>query len=256
MGDEISPGDILVEIETDKAQMDFECQEEGFLAKIFIDAGSKDIAVNTPMCVLAENKEDVDKFASFVADATATAAPVAAKTEPKADTPSSPAAGPTSSAPVASKVSDRVFASPLAKTLALEKGIDLKLVNGTGPDGRIVKDDILNYKPVSKTTTAAKTTLAAPTTAAEGQDFVDSPLSNIRKVIANRLSESKQTIPHYYMTQELDMTKILKLRQSLNAQANGKYKLSVNDFVIKAASLSLIDVPTLNSSWGETFVRQ
>jgi pyruvate dehydrogenase E2 component (dihydrolipoamide acetyltransferase) len=253
IGEELSPGDILVEIETDKAQMDMECQDEGFLAKVLIQSGAKDVLVNTPMCVLAENKEDVDKFANFVPQETASvpvSAPAAVDSAPaksSTPTPSAPAAKVTESEPVSS---GRVIASPVAKQLALEKGIPLSLIKGTGPDGRIIKEDVIAYKPAEK-----KATLATPT-ATTSESFIDTPLTNIRKVIASRLTESKSQVPHYYMTMSLEVSKLLKLRQVLNTQSNGKYKLSVNDFIIKASSLALVDVPALNSQWGGDFIRQ
>ncbi|KAJ3323950.1 hypothetical protein HDV06_000926 [Boothiomyces sp. JEL0866] len=257
IGDEIVPGDILVEIETDKAQMDFECQDEGFIAKIFIDAGAKDVNVNTPICVLVEDKADIAKFENFVAPSDGAAVPAPA--EKKEEAPATPApagSSPTPAAPAPAPAqtpaTGRIFVSPLAKTLAAERGIDLATVKGTGPDGRIVKEDIDNYKaPVASK--AALATPAAPTAQAA---FEDVPLSNIRKVIANRLAESKSTIPHYYMTQEINVDKVLKLREVLNKESNGKYKLSVNDFVIKASSLALLDVPAVNSSWQGTYIRE
>lgn len=259
IGDELQPGDILVEIETDKAQMDMECQDEGFLAKIFIDAGEKDVDVNTPICVLAENKEDVEKFASFKPTADSSSphkvelAP-SKSVEPK--TSASPKQAPTPNPPANAEAkieSKRIFASPLAKTLAAEKGIKLSDVKGSGPLGRVLKNDILNFKraPATKIVAAASTSSASP-----GPQFTDIPLSNVRKVIADRLAESKSTIPHYYMTQEIDVTKVLKLREALNKESNGKFKLSVNDFVVKASSLALLEVPAMNSSWNGTFIRQ
>ncbi|KAJ3274498.1 pyruvate dehydrogenase complex dihydrolipoamide acetyltransferase component (E2) [Terramyces sp. JEL0728] len=249
IGDEIAPGDILVEIETDKAQMDFECQDEGFIAKIFVDAGAKDINVNVPICVLVEDKADIEKFANFTPSSGAT--PAAKKEEAPTLTP---AAAPTPATPVAAApAAGRIFASPLAKTLAAERGIDLATVKGTGPDGRIVKEDIENYKAPAASKAAPASTPVAPTAQAA---FTDVPLSNIRKVIASRLAESKSTVPHYYMTQEINVDKVLKLREVLNKESNGKYKLSVNDFVIKASSLSLLDVPAVNSSWQGSFIRE
>lgn len=157
-------------------------------------------------------------------------------------------------------VKDRVLASPLAKMLAVQKGIDLNLVKGTGPKGRIVEADINNYKEVvvaaPEVAKEVKPMAPAPVPAPVGSAFVDIPLSSIRKVIAGRLAESKATIPHYYMTQEIDVTRVLKLREVLNKDSNGTFKLSINDFVIKASSLALLDVPAVNSSWNGTFIRQ
>jgi pyruvate dehydrogenase E2 component (dihydrolipoamide acetyltransferase) len=234
--------------------MDMECQEEGFLAKIIIPSGTKDVLVNTPMCVLAENKEDVGKFADFVAAAAASTAPAvnSAAATPSTPTPAPKATNASVPPPPPPASQDRIFVTPIAKVLAAEKGIDLALIKGTGPEGRITKDDVLNYKPVAKKAATPLATLS-PT---ESDAYVDTPLTNIRKVIATRLTESKSEVPHYYMTVSLDVSKLLKLRAALNGQANGKYKLSVNDFIIKASSLALGDVPALNSQWGGDFIRQ
>ncbi|RKO92919.1 2-oxoacid dehydrogenases acyltransferase-domain-containing protein [Blyttiomyces helicus] len=285
VGDQVAPGDVLVEIETDKAQMDFECQDEGYIAKIFIEAGEKDVSVGRPLVLLVDDKADIEKFADFSAAAGAvesapTPIPLAADAPvPVAAAPSSPAAAP--AAPAATPApaqgraevgrelrgragwtvnngDPRVFASPLAKKLVTEKGYELAAISGTGPNGRIVKADVDSYKPAPKAAPVAAKQPAAPKApaAAPGASFVDIPLSNVRKVIASRLLESKVTIPHFYLTVEIDADKILKLREVLNAQANGKFKLSVNDFVVKASSIALKDVPEVNSSWQETFIRQ
>ncbi|KAI8903390.1 2-oxoacid dehydrogenases acyltransferase-domain-containing protein [Gorgonomyces haynaldii] len=246
VGDEINPGDVLVGIETDKAQMDFECQDEGFIAKILLQGGQKEVEVNTPLAVLVENKDDIPKFADFVASAEQ--APKIVDI-PAASAPAAPSAATTSAS--SASTTDRVIASPLAKTIAKEKNIDLTGVQGTGPNGRIVKQDVLSVQPQKKASAPAVASVA-PASA----NYKDIPTSNIRKIIADRLTESKSTIPHYYLTVDLNADKILKLRQTLNKEANGKYKLSVNDFVIKASSLALIDVPEVNSSWQESFIRQ
>lgn len=271
IGDKINPGDVIADVETDKAQMDFECQEEGYVAKIFLKGGDKDVSVGTPLCILAENKEDLDAFKDMAtpkpdpdspagqAGGSSQATPEPeAKPEPKSETKAE--SKPTKAAGKQSNDNDRIFASPVAKSLASEKGIDLGSIVGTGPNGRIVKSDVENYKPqkasagqtVSSKSTPAPTTVGASKSAA----FVDIPLTNMRKVIAQRLQESKSQLPHYYLTMELDATKILKLREVLNAEANGTYKLSVNDFVVKASSKALLDVPAVNSSWQDSFIRQ
>eukprot|EP00842_Homolaphlyctis_polyrhiza_P006490 jgi/Hompol1/6842/HPOL_000475-RA len=224
-----------------------------------IDAKTK------PIAILAENKEDIGKFADYV-PAGAAAAPAAAAAAPAPAAPT-PAAAPAPAAAAASApaspvaaANDRIFASPVAKALAAERGISLASIVGTGPGGRIVKSDVENFKPAgakAAAPAAAKTAAAAPAVpAAAGASYTDIPLTNVRKVIAARLTESKSTIPHYYLTIEIDADKILKLREALNKDGNGKYKLSVNDFVIKASSLALKDVPEVNSSWQETFIRQ
>ncbi|KAF9166051.1 pyruvate dehydrogenase complex dihydrolipoamide acetyltransferase component (E2) [Actinomortierella ambigua] len=259
VGDAIAPGDVLVEIETDKAQMDFECQEEGFLAKILVDSGAKDVSINKPIAVLVENKEDVEKFADFTADGGAAAAPAAAEKKeepkkaetPKAETPKAEAPKETSSRADA----ERIFASPIARKLANEKGLDLGELSGTGPNGRIVKSDVEGYVPKPA---ASKAAAAAPAPAAAGAQaaYTDLPASSMRRIIAQRLTESKQNIPHYYVTVECEMDKVMKLREVLNKQSEDKYKLSVNDFIVKASALALKDVPEANSSWMGESIRQ
>lgn len=281
IGDQVSQGDVLVEIETDKAQMDMECQDEGYLAKIFLENGLKDVSVGTPLCILAENKEDIDKFANFVvggavappppSTTTTTApAPAAAASSSSSSSTSTSAAVPGAAqthAPTIGSHDGRIMASPAARFIAMSKGINLELVKGTGPNGRIVKADVEAFKapvaPVAATaTTAAVPAPSAPSVTAytpapsTTQMYEDLPLSNIRKVIASRLTESKQSIPHYYLTVELNAGEVLKLREKLNGTSDGKYKLSLNDFVIKAASLALRDVPEVNSAWQGSFIRQ
>ncbi|KAJ3036268.1 pyruvate dehydrogenase complex dihydrolipoamide acetyltransferase component (E2) [Rhizophlyctis rosea] len=257
VGDEIQPGDVLAVVETDKATMDFECQDEGFLAKIFIQEGTENVPVGKPVGILVEEKGDVEKFADFKPEEGGAApAPAEAKSEepaPKKEAaPKEAAPAKAAPAPAAkSSEGDRVFASPAARALAIEKGIDIEGVTGTGPNGRILKSDVESYKPSAK-----KPAAGAPAAAAAGASYTDIQLTNVRKVIGSRLLESKVTIPHFYQTVEINVEKTLKLREVLNAQANGKYKLSVNDFVVKAASLALKDVPQVNSSWQDTFIRQ
>ncbi|CDS04005.1 hypothetical protein LRAMOSA06960 [Lichtheimia ramosa] len=263
VGDEVVPGDVLVEIETDKAQMDFECQEEGYIAKILADTGSKDWPVGKPICVLVENKDDVGAFENFTLEdaggAAAAPAPAAAeKSEEPAPAAEEPASKP--AAPAASADSgDRVKASPLARKTANERNIDISLVQGTGPGGRIIKEDVDNYKAApaaaAATTTAATPAAYAPQSAT-GDAFTDIPTTNMRRIIGSRLTESKQTVPHYYVTVEVDMDKITKLREVLNKSSEGKYKLSVNDFIVKASALSLKKVPEVNAAWQGDFIRQ
>ncbi|CAJ0640920.1 15003_t:CDS:2, partial [Entrophospora sp. SA101] len=264
IGDEITPGDVLVEIETDKAQMDFECQEEGYLAKILVESGTKEVNVGKPIAVLAESKDSIEEFADFaVEEAGATPpSPKAEETEEiKPETPSPSTSQPSSSPPPSS---ERIFASPVARRLAVERNISLDQVTGTGPKNRITKSDVENYiasggaakqqQPTTKQPSSRQTKIstATPTVAA----YKDIPLSNVRKVIATRLSESKQAIPHYYLTVEVEVDEVLKLRETLNSQSNGRYKLSVNDFIIKAAASALMVVPEVNSAWYNDFIRQ
>ncbi|KAJ2374590.1 pyruvate dehydrogenase complex dihydrolipoamide acetyltransferase component (E2), partial [Coemansia sp. RSA 2607] len=284
VGDKIEPGDVLVEIETDKAQMDFEFQEEGYLAKVLAPTGTKDLKIDSPVAIIVENESDVAAFADFTldqvgskSDSSASKAADAAPAAEPAKAEAAPAESSSSSSSSSSaKAEDgsRIFASPLAKTLAKEKGIDLAQVTGTGPRGRIVKADIEKFvasgaskaaaapSPAAAAPAAAAPKAAAPkaapapAAAAASAGFTDIPLTNMRKVIATRLTEAKSTIPHYYLTQNITMDNVNKLRQSLNTAANGAYKLSVNDFVIKAAASALRDVPDVNSSWQGEFIRQ
>ncbi|KAJ9079433.1 pyruvate dehydrogenase complex dihydrolipoamide acetyltransferase component (E2), variant 2 [Entomophthora muscae] len=258
-GDEITAGDVLVEIETNKAQMDFEFQEDGFIAKILVESGSKDVKVNQPLAILVENKEDVEKFASYTVDdalSGGSSAPKSEESAKPADAPK-PAAEAPSSAPAASPTQgERVFASPLAKKLANEKGIELSDITGTGPNSRITKADVENHQPSTKRSSPPAPVSAAPAPPSTSGAYTDIPLSNIRKVIATRLTESKQQIPHYYLTVEANVDKVMKLRQHLNGIAKDGYKLSVNDFVAKAAALAMKDVPDVNSAWHGDFIRQ
>ncbi len=151
---------------------------------------------------------------------------------------------------------DRIFASPVAKKLALERGIPLAKVKGTGPNGRIILADVERYKPPTETTVTSSTPISQPGQPAE---YTDIPLSNMRKVIGERLAKSKQELPHYYVTTDIDMGRTLKLREDFNqsfAKDESKAKLSVNDFIVKAAALALRDVPEVNSAWLGDVIRQ
>ncbi|CAO3652784.1 unnamed protein product [Mucor fragilis] len=269
VGDEIQPGDVLVEIETDKAQMDFECQEEGFLAKVLVDTGAKDVSVGQPIAVFVEDEADIAAFESFtVADAqggaSAPAAEEAPKEEAKSEEASAPAAESTKSKSDATPShGGRVLASPLARKLAEERGLDISQVKGSGPNGVISKDDVEGYKaPAAAAAPAASSGASAQIPAAyapqgvSGEAYTDIPTTSMRKIIASRLSESKQQVPHYYLTVEINMDKTNKLREVLNKSAEGKYKLSVNDFVVKASALALKSVPEVNAAWQGDFIRQ
>jgi len=264
-GDQISSGDVLVEIETDKAEMDLECQEDGYLAKILVESGTKDVGVGRPIAVIVESESDVAAFAEFNPEdagsgsetSKTSTAKEATKEESKPETskPKAPKAADSEPAPPApsKQGDDRLKASPIAKKIANEKGIPLSEVTATGPSGRIVKADVEGYTP-----SAPKATKPAPPPSAPPASalYTDIPLTNMRKVIASRLTESKQSVPHYYLTVEVEMDKILKLREVLNKSAGDKFKLSVNDFVIKAVAQALKQVPEANSSWQGDFIRQ
>uniref|UniRef100_A0AAZ3QRT7 Acetyltransferase component of pyruvate dehydrogenase complex n=1 Tax=Oncorhynchus tshawytscha TaxID=74940 RepID=A0AAZ3QRT7_ONCTS len=257
VGEKLSEGDLLAEIETDKATIGFEVQEEGYLAKIMVSEGTRDVPLGAPLCIIVEKESDIAAFSDYVETAGAdvsTPPPVAAPT---------PAAPLPSPAPVtpATPRKGRVFVSPLAKTLAAEKGIDLAQVSGSGPDGRVTRRDIETFVP-PKAAPAAPVSAApspastpSPAVAVSTGTFTDIPISNIRRVIAQRLMQSKQTIPHYYLSVDVNMDQVLELRMELNVKAQ-KIKLSVNDFIIKASALACLKVPEANSSWLDSVIRQ
>ncbi|CAO3684126.1 hypothetical protein G6F70_001940 [Rhizopus microsporus] len=262
VGDEIQPGDVLVEIETDKAQMDFECQEEGYLAKVLVETGTKDVNVGQPIAIFVEEKDDVAAFENFSLSDVSSSAPQAeaAPKEEKKEEKAAPKAEPKKAESEAvSSHGGRVLASPLARKLADERGIDISQVKGSGPNGIVSKEDVEQFKAPQQQKAAPAA--AAPPAAyapksATGDAFTDIPTTSMRKIIATRLAESKQQVPHYYLTTEINMEKINKLREVLNKSSDGKYKLSVNDFVIKASALALKKVPEVNSAWQGDFIRQ
>jgi pyruvate dehydrogenase E2 component (dihydrolipoamide acetyltransferase) len=262
-GDKVTSGTILAEIETDKATMEFEAIDDGVVGKLLVPEGTEGIAVNAPIAVLLADGEDASALQGFTPKSIGGAAP--AKAESVAPAPP-PAAAPASTKPTASAVPPppvpqapaargdgaRIFASPLARRLAAEANIDLGAVNGSGPHGRIVKSDIEAAQASGATRPAAAAAPAAkpatPVAPAVG-DFIELPLSMMRKTIARRLTESKQTIPHFYLTIDCELDALLALRQQINAKSDA-YKLSVNDFIIRACGMALRQVPTANAIWG------
>ncbi|KEY66637.1 hypothetical protein S7711_01932 [Stachybotrys chartarum IBT 7711] len=252
-GDTIAPGEVLVEVETDKAQMDFEFQEEGVIAKLLVESGSKDIAVGTPIAVLVDEGADIAAFDKFTAeDAGGAAKPVEPKKEEKSESSdsgssSAPAPEPEQYASSEGKLQTALErepnAVPAAVRLAREKGISLQGVKGTGKGGKITEEDV-------------KKLVSSPAVAASGATFEDIPISGMRKAIASRLKESVQNNPHFFVTASISVSKLSKLRQALNASGEGKYKLSVNDFLIKAVAIASKKVPAANSSWRDGAIRQ
>lgn len=256
VGDEVASGEVLAEIETDKATMEFESFYDGVLLHIGVEKGAG-APVNAILAVIGDKDEDLEKI---LAEAAA-AAPAAEeeKEEALAPTPEptpapAPAAAPkpvvAAPAPAPAAVADtngRIFASPLAKKMANERGIDLNHVSGTGEGGRIVKADIDHYKPY--------TGAAAPKRAFVGtESFSDEPVSQMRKTIARRLADSKFTAPHFYLTLEIDMDNAISARAQMNSIEG--VKVSFNDMVIKAVALSLREHPNVNSSWYGDFIRR
>ena len=289
-GDKVAPGDVIAEIETDKATMEVEAIDEGVLAKIVVPEGSADVPVNQLIAVLATEGEDAKAVAAgggapAKAEAPKSEAPKEAPKAaeaPKAEAPaaaSSPQPSPQrgevgASAPGEGPrgTGERVFASPLARRLAKDKGVDLSAVKGSGPHGRIVAADIAGATPGAARPAAAAASAApapAPVAAApsagavleqarayyEPGTYEEVPLDAMRRVIAQRMTEARQTVPTFYLTVDCDVDALLKLREELNGQApekDGKpsYKLSVNDFVIKAYALAFQQVPDANMVWG------
>jgi pyruvate dehydrogenase E2 component (dihydrolipoamide acetyltransferase) len=264
-GDTVSSGDILAEIETDKATMEFEAVDEGVIGKILVDEGSEGVKVNTAIAVLLEEGESADDI-----DASAPAKPaVAAADETASEAPAAAAPKPAeaTTAPAAPQTGDgtRIFASPLARRIAADKGIDLAALKGSGPRGRIVKADVEAAQPGTKAEAAPEATAkAAPAPAAvptgpdtetvkrmyEGRDYEEVTLDGMRKTIAARLSEAKQTIPHFYLRRDIKLDALLAFRSQINTQLEARgVKLSVNDFIIKAVANALQQVPDCNAVW-------
>ena len=252
-GDTVSSGDIVAEIETDKATMEFEAVDEGTIVSISVPEGAEGVKVGTVIAVLATEGED--------SSAKPAAKPVEAKPAQAAPT-AAPAAAP---APVAApaipaKQGDRVIASPLAKRIAEQKGVDLKAVKGSGPNGRIVKADVEATQPGAAPLAAsvAAPAQAAPTAVSNfGIPYEAEKLNNVRKTIARRLTEAKQTIPHIYLTVDVRLDALLKLRSDLNkALEPDGVKLSVNDLLIKALAKALIRVPKCNVSFAGDELRK
>jgi pyruvate dehydrogenase E2 component (dihydrolipoamide acetyltransferase) len=256
-GDEVKSGDILAEIETDKATMEFEAVDEGKLAKILVPEGTEGVKVGAPIAILAGEGEDVSTAASAAPKAEATkAAPPAPKKEeaPKAATPpSAPSSSAAKAAPPSPAHGERVKASPLARRIAEEKGIDLSSIQGSGPGGRVVKADVEQARaPAAAPAVAAAPGVTPAHLAAELALTGEVPheavkLSNVRKTIARRLTEAWQTIPHIYLTVDIQLDALLKLRSDLNKGLESRgVKLSVNDLLIKALAHALIEVPECN----------
>ncbi len=254
-GDTVQSGDILAEIETDKATMEFEAVDEGVIGKILIAEGTSGVKVNEAIAVLLEDGEDASA---------ATPAPKAETKAPEAKSEAAPKAAPAAaSAPAPKAEGERVFASPLARRIAADKGLDLNAISGSGPRGRIVKADVesatASAKPAAGSApkaapaaTAAPAPVSASTVAKmyEGRSYEEVPLDGMRKTIAARLTEAKQTIPHFYLRREVRLDALMAFRGELNKKLESRgVKLSVNDFIIKACALALQAVPDANAVW-------
>ncbi|HZC56683.1 MAG TPA: pyruvate dehydrogenase complex dihydrolipoamide acetyltransferase [Xanthobacteraceae bacterium] len=283
-GDAVKTGDVIAEIETDKATMEYEAVDDGTLAKIVVPEGTQDVAVNALIAVMAQEGEDVKAAASAAGKGAAPPPPAAASAQlatapapqarapvppPSAPSPATaPRAAPAPAAATNGHAGGRVFSSPLARRLAKEAGIDIGRIQGTGPHGRVIARDVDSAKAGGGLKAPAAASTAAPMIAPSMSDqqiralydegsYEVVPHDGMRRTIAQRLTASVQTIPHFYLTVDCDIGKLLEAREEINALApkgkDGKpgYKLSVNDFVIKALALALQRVPDANVSWTE-----
>jgi pyruvate dehydrogenase E2 component (dihydrolipoamide acetyltransferase) len=276
-GDTVKSGDILAEIETDKATMEFEAVDEGRIGKILVPEGSEGVKVNAPIAVLLGEGEkagavDIPAAMKDISAAVKAEAPKPAQPAPKAEAPKAEAPkpeAPKAAAPAPSQSGNRVFASPLARRIAASKGIDIASLAGTGPRGRIVKADVENAKPGAAKPAPVAAASAAPTAGGVGVaalpdaklfykpgDYEEIPHDSMRKAIAKRLTSAKTLIPHYYLSVDCDLTALMATREALNAAAgkNAAYKLSVNDFVMKASAMALMKHPDVNASWTENSI--
>lgn len=241
-GDKVKAGEVIAEIETDKATMEVEAVDEGILGKILIAEGSENVAVNSLIALLLEDGEDKSVLSAYQAKSSLSAAPK----QEQAKSSSHPAAESKALTNHSTAAESRVAASPLAKRIATDKNINLATIQGSGPRGRIIKDDVLGVS-------ANGSGHVKGVVSRNSEEYRAIKNSNVRKIIAKRLLESKQTVPHFYLSVDLKIDKLLDLRKSINAHAeenqNLDHKVSVNDLVIKAVALSLKHVPQANSSW-------
>jgi pyruvate dehydrogenase E2 component (dihydrolipoamide acetyltransferase) len=255
-GETFSAGDVLLEIETDKATIDVEAQDDGVVAKILALDGAKNVKVGSVIAILGEEGDDFSGAEELAKQASESEPQKQEKPQKAPEPPQSTEeaqsnrsqAQPQEAPPAGLPKGDRIFASPIAKKIALERGVPLAQIKGSGPSGRILREDVENYKPTASTIATA----TQPAAAAESSDYVDTPVSNMRRTIGARLTQSKQEIPHYYLTVDINMDRVLKLREVFNKSLTEKdksAKLSVNDFVVKAVSCALADVPEANSAW-------
>ncbi|MDA9567131.1 pyruvate dehydrogenase complex dihydrolipoamide acetyltransferase [Planktomarina temperata] len=259
-GDRVQSGDLLAEIETDKATMEFEAVDEGVIGKLLVAEGTANVKVNSAIAILLEEGD--------AADATVSPAQSAAAAAPLTHEASAVDAPAATAAPAAAISNDgtRIFASPLARRIAADQGLDLAKITGSGPKGRIVKADV-SGAPATASVSAPPPMAAAslPSSASaasvealyQGRSYKTVPLDGMRRVIADRLTEAKQTIPHFYLRRDIQLDTLLKLRSEVNAglEARG-VKLSVNDFIIKACAMALQSVPAANAVWAGDRVLQ
>ena len=260
VGDTITSGDLLAEIETDKATMEIEAVDEGILGKILVAEGTEGVPVNQLIGLILEDGEDASALEAALAPIAAPAAPPTAPAAAPAPAPPPAAAAPAPAAPAPAKTGNRIIASPLARRLATAKGVDLATVTGSGPKGRIVKRDVESAAPGAPAPKAEAQSpppaLGAPLSPMP--DFEAVPHSSMRKTIARRLTESVRDIPHFNVSVDVQLGSLLDTRKRLNARDGAEQKISVNDFVIKAIALALARVPACNVSYtdGATLFHQ
>lgn len=255
-GDTVFAGDLLAEIETDKATMEFEAVDEGTVGRILVPEGTEGVKVNSPIAVLlAEGEGEADIGSATAAAEPASPAPVAEAPAPAPESAKpAQAANAAPAAPAASSAGNRIFASPLARRIAADKGLDLGRIKGSGPKGRIVKADVegAQAQPAAVAASPMPDTPGAEAIKAmfEDREFEEISLDGMRKVIAARLGEAKQTIPHFYIRRDIMLDELLRFRSQANKQLETRgVKLSVNDFIIKACALALQTVPDANAVW-------
>ena len=261
-GDKIQSGDLIAEIETDKATMEFEAVDEGIIGKLLVSEGSEGVKVNSPIAIILDDGEElkVNETADLVVDTEHTKLEITKEEVVENKEPSMN---------VIQNSNTRIFATPLARRLAREKGVDLGNISGSGPHGRIVKTDILDVNvssvdtnQVSLKNPVLKTNVqqadgSSITNLYADREFKEIPLNNMRKTVASRLTEAKQNVPHFYLRKEARIDELLQVRARLNAHlAEKNNKLSINDFIIKSCALALQSVPTANAIWAEDKILQ
>ena len=263
-GDRVQSGDLLAEIETDKATMEFEAVDEGVIGKILVAEGTANVKVNSAIAILLEDGDAADATAVPAQSTEVAATPTPVASTANATSPNE--TGSVAPTPVSSNDGTRIFASPLARRIAADQGLDLANITGSGPKGRIVKADV-SGAPATASVSAPPPMAAAslPSSASaasvealyQGRSYKTVPLDGMRRVIADRLTEAKQTIPHFYLRRDIQLDTLLKLRSEVNAglEARG-VKLSVNDFIIKACAMALQSVPAANAVWAGDRVLQ
>lgn len=270
-GDSFGPGDVLCSVETDKATVDFEAQDDGVIAKILVEAGPSEIRCGKPILITVEDAAHVAAFKDYVVEASAApaapAAPAAAAVPASAPAPAVlPAAVPATAASVplaaATPSGGLVVASPLAHMIAKDMGYDVSTIPGTGPGGRVIAADVREFVPSVATASTTSSTEAAPAQVAmaaappiQGAGYTDYPISASAKEVANRLAQSKKNVPHYYLTVDIAMDELLKLRSTLSGAIGKDSNLGVYELIVKAAAASMKAVPSANAAWMDSVVR-